>query len=162
MPERTFSYETAPRGPMIALGAFVACAALVPSTIVLVQALTWSAGDAPLPTSPASIIPGLMLALWGGWLATHHERVTVAQNARSLTWVSYAFGLRLRSVSWQAQDIQQIRVAPNAGVKPRGYHAQVCGPRGTRSLLRYFHGSYPPSSVRDTAHLLGIEIETRR
>ena len=159
MPEETLSYETEPRKVVIAFGVLIVCSALVPTLIVLVQFLSWSEGDPPLHTNPASIVPGLLLALWGGWLATHHRRVSVDRHARSLTWISYAFGLRLRSVRWQASDIVGIRVAKNGGVKPSGYCALVTGPLGTRTLLSYFHGGSAPSNIYKTARLLGIKIE---
>jgi hypothetical protein len=158
MSESTLSYETEPRGLAIAFGVLIACAGLVPSTIVLVQCLTW-ASDKPLPTDPISIVPGVMLALWGGWLATHHQRVSVDRHERSLTWQSFVFGFRLHTVSWQRAEIVSIRVTSNGGVKPSGYRAQVCGPLGTRTLRGYFHGSSPPDTVAKTARALGIEIE---
>ncbi len=157
MPESTLSYVTEPRGLAIAFGVFFACVALVPTTIVAVQFFTWT-GEKSLPTDPFSVIPGFLLALWGGWLATHHQRVTVDRNARSLTWVSYAFGLQLRTVSWQRDEIVSIRVARNRGVKPGGYSAQVSGPLGTRTLLGYFQRSIP-TDIRDTARALGLEVE---
>ena len=162
MTEDTLSYETEPRGLMVGFGVFVVLIALVPSTIVFVQYVSWSAGDPPLHTDPLSIVPGLLLALWGAWLATHHVRVSVERSDRSLTWVSYAFGLRLRTVHWHATEIARIRVASNGGVKPSGYSASVSGPLGTRTLLGYFHGSSPPRQIRDTARALGVELETER
>jgi hypothetical protein len=146
----------------VAFGAFVAVVALIPTCIVLVQALTWREGDASLPTAPEGAVFGALLALWGVLVATRHERVTVDAKSRKLTWTKFAFGRAYRKVTWAFDDVTAIEIVESNSVKPQGCSAVASGPRGTRELVAYFHSRHaPPSALRETARALGIQITTR-
>jgi hypothetical protein len=157
---RTLDYETDPsRGIVVAFGVFVVAVALVPTTIVVAQWLSWHPGDPPLHTAPESAIFGAALGLWGVLVATRHCRVTVDADARTMTWTMFAFGRAYRKVTWPFSDVTSIEIVSNGGVRPSGCSALASGPRGTRALITYFHGRHsPPRAVGDTARLVGIQL----
>jgi len=148
------------QGLRIAFGAFVCLLALVPSTIVAVQALSRSGGTGPR-TDPWSIVPGVMIALWGLWHVTWRERVIIDPHEKTIIWRQSVGDIELRRIVWRWDEVAAIQIrSNNGGFKLQGYSAQVTGPRGTRELLSYLDSPRSlPEEIRETSRLLERPLE---
>lgn len=141
-----------------AFGLFVCAAFAIPTMIVAVQWLTWKPSDPPLPTAPASIVPGLVFAFWGVWFATRHERLSVDPTARTLTWSEYILGRRSRSVTWAFSDVTAIKFHRVRGRNTSYREAFVTGSRGSRVVMGCVTGG-GGLELRELARTLGVELQ---
>jgi len=157
------SYSTdGTQGIRVAFGVFVFLVALVPSSIVAAQWLSYSGQGAEPMTSAGSLIPGAAIMLYGLWVITHRERVVIDPRARTLTWIASGFGVTLKATEWSFDDVTDIELVRSSGVRNTGCFAQVKGPRGARMLLSYFRSTtLPPHALKETSRMIGKPLEKR-
>ena len=67
-------------------------------------------------TSPLSIIPGVLIVLYGVWTAAWRAVVTVDPSAKTLQWTRSVFQFVLKKEIWQRDEIKAIESA-TAGSK---------------------------------------------
>jgi hypothetical protein len=143
-----------------AFGFLVATFALVPTVIVAAQWLTRGSGPEP-QTSAWSIVPGALIVLWGITFAMRRERLVVDAKARTLAWVTTAFGFPYRVTTWPWSEVRDLQVAVNSGLRSAGRRADACGPQRRRTVFHYFHSS-PPQEVVQLAKVLGVPLIDER
>jgi hypothetical protein len=143
-----------------AFGFLVATCALVPTAIVAAQWITRGAGPEP-QTSAWSIVPGALIVLWGITVAMRRERVVVDTKARTLAWVTTAFGFPYRVTTWPWGEVRDLQVVVNNSLRSAGRRADACGPQRRRTVFHYFHSS-PPQEVVQLAKLLGVPLIDQR
>jgi hypothetical protein len=94
--------------PFTVMGIVVALVGFLPGAVVLVQWLSRKEGDPPLAASPLSLIPAALIILWGAWMATSREDLTVDAGARTLAWQRTALGISLGLTTWSFDDLKGL------------------------------------------------------